>query len=211
MNINGWSPCRKALVALALAGLLLASVPVHAQAPTPVEVVERIAGALLDSMAQREEEYRANPELLRELVRNDLLPSLDTVYSARLILGRAGREASSEQIEAFAAAVSRQLTDRYADGLLEYRNREQMEVMPQRGELDERMTRVRTRVRLLNGNQVPVDYVFRLSDGQWKVFDVVVEGISYVTTYRNQIMPQVQSSGIDAVTARLNQGELKLE
>lgn len=202
---------RNVLGGLALAGLLLAAAPLQAEAPTPVEVVQEVAGALLDSMAQREAEYRANPDLLRELVRNDLLPALDTVYSARLILGRAGREATSGQIEAFAEAVSRQLTDRYADGLLEYRNREQMEVMPQRGELDERMTRVRTRVRLQNGSQIPVDYVFRLSDGQWKVFDVVVEGISYVTTYRNQIMPQVESAGIDAVTARLNQGELKLE
>ena len=182
-----------------------------AQNETPVQVVERTAGALLDSIAEREEEYRADPQLLRDLVRQDLLPVLDTVYSARLILGRAGRDASPEQVEAFADAVSHQLTDRYADGLLEYRNREQLEIMPQRGELDERMTRVRTRVRLLNGNHIPVDYVFRLSGGSWKVFDVIVEGISYVTTYRNQIMPQVQESGIDAVTARLNQGELKLQ
>ena len=191
--------------------LLTAGFAVQARDETPVQVVERTAGALLDSISEREDEYRAKPQLLRDLVRQDLLPVLDTVYSARLILGRAGRDASPEQIEAFAEAVSNQLTDRYADGLLEYRNREQLEILPQRGELDERMTRVRTRVRLLNGNYVPVDYVFRLSDGNWKVFDVIVEGISYVTTYRSQIMPQVQESGIETVTARLNQGQLKLE
>lgn len=202
----------RALPRLSLALLLWAiGLVALAQNETPVQVVERTAGALLDSIAEREEEYRADPQLLRDLVRQDLLPVLDTVYSARLILGRAGRDASPEQVEAFADAVSNQLTDRYADGLLEYRNREQLEIMPQRGELDERMTRVRTRVRLLNGNHIPVDYVFRLSGGSWKVFDVIVEGISYVTTYRNQIMPQVQESGIDAVTARLNQGQLKLQ
>jgi phospholipid transport system substrate-binding protein len=211
MTINCQALRGQALAGLAVLGLALAAPGLQAQNLTPVEVVQETAGTLLDSIAQREEEYRASPELLRELVRNDLLPVLDTVYSARLILGRSGREASDEQIEAFAAAVSRQLTDRYADGLLEYRSREQMEVLPQRGELDERMTRVRTRVRLLNGSEIPVDYVFRLSAGQWKVFDVVVEGISYVTTYRNQIMPQVQESGIEAVTARLNQGQLTLQ
>lgn len=178
---------------------------------TPSQIVERTAGSLLNSISEREQEYRAKPELLRELVRRDLIPVMDTQYSARLILGRAGRGASAEQVSAFAEAMSDQLTARYAEGLLEYRNREQLEIMPQRGELDDRMTRVRTRVRLLNGTHIPVDYVFRRNNGEWKVFDVIVEGISYVTTYRSQIMPQVQDAGIDAVTSRLNQGQLKLE
>ncbi len=95
--------------------------------------------------------------------------------------------------------------------MLEYRDREQIEVMPARGELDERMTRVRTRVRMESGRFIPVDYVFRKTDEGWKAFDVIVEGISYVTTYRNQIMPQVQELGLDEVTARLNRGDMQLQ
>lgn len=199
------------LVTLTLLWAAMPPAPAWAVEYTPTQVVERTAGSLLDSIGEREQEYRANPALLRDLVREDLMPVLDTEYSARLILGRAGRGASNDQIAAFADAMSNQLADRYADGLLEYRNREQLEILPQRGELNERMTRVRTRVRLLNGTFIPVDYVFRRTEGEWKVFDVVVEGISYVTTYRNQIMPQVQEAGIEAVTERLSQGQLKLQ
>lgn len=199
------------LVTLTLLWAAMLPAPAWAVEYTPTQVVERTAGSLLDSIGEREQEYRANPALLRDLVREDLMPVLDTEYSARLILGRAGRGASNDQIAAFADAMSNQLADRYADGLLEYRNREQLEILPQRGELNERMTRVRTRVRLLNGTFIPVDYVFRRTEGEWKVFDVVVEGISYVTTYRNQIMPQVQEAGIEAVTERLSQGQLKLQ
>mgnify|MGYP001825562012 CR=1 FL=1 len=200
----------KAVFALTtlLAGLMLAG-PATAQ-ETPEEVVRRVAGDLLESLEQNQAAYQADPARLEQLVRQDLLPALDVEYSARLILGRAGRGATPEQIEAFANTMSDVLIERYATGMVEYRGREQLEVLPQRGELNERATRVRTRVKTNNGTQIPVDYVFRKTDEGWKAFDVIVEGISYVTTYRNQIMPQVTESGIDAVTQRLARGELEL-
>ncbi|MEJ2533957.1 MAG: ABC transporter substrate-binding protein [Gammaproteobacteria bacterium] len=201
----------KTIMTITLCALLLGAPAASAAVEDPATLVERAAGDVLDQLAAREEEFRARPELLEDVVRNDLLPLLDIEYAARLILGREGRGASEAQLDAFADAMSGILISRYAEGLLEYRQREQLEVMPTRGELNERMTRVRTRVRLLNGNFVPVDYVFRLTDEGWKAFDVVIEGISYVTTYRNQLIPQVQESGLDAVTERLRRGELKLE
>ncbi len=179
--------------------------------PLPVEIVERVAGNMAQALNDRHAEFEAQPELLEELAREELLPALDVYYSARLILGRAGRGASEEQLQGFSDAMSNLLISRYATGLLEYRDREQIEVMPARGELDERMTRVRTRVRMESGRFIPVDYVFRKTDEGWKAFDVIVEGISYVTTYRNQIMPQVQELGLDEVTARLNRGDMQLQ
>lgn len=195
-------------VTLALA-LLVAAPPTLAQTP-PDEVVRDVAGRLLDELTANKAVYTADPTQLEDLVRRVLLPALDVEYSARLILGRAGRGASDEQITAFADTMSNVLTERYASGMLEYGGRETLEVLPLRGELNDRATRVRTRVRMLNGNQLPVDYVFRNTEDGWKAFDVIVEGISYVTTYRNQIQPQVAEVGIDGVTARLARGEIEL-
>ena len=177
---------------------------------TPEEVVRRVAGDLLESLEQNKATYEADTSQLETLVRQVLLPALDVDYSARLILGRAGRSATPEQITAFADTMSDVLIERYATGMLEYEGRERMEILPQRGDLNERATRVRTRVRTTNGAQVPVDYVFRKTDEGWKAFDVIVEGLSYVTTYRNQIMPEVQANGIDSVIERLNSGQLEL-
>jgi phospholipid transport system substrate-binding protein len=196
---------------MALCALLLGAPAAGAAADDPAELVRQAAGHVLDQLAAREDEFRADPERLADVVREDLLPLLDVRYAARLILGREGRGASDAQINAFADAMSEILISRYSDGLLEYREREQLEVLPLRGELDERMTRVRTRVRLLNGKFIPVDYVFRKTEQGWKAFDVIIEGISYVATYRNQIIPQVKQEGLDAVTNRLRRGELKLE
>ncbi len=199
---------KRLLLSLLLSALCCTAALAEEQGPE--ELIRSVAGSLLQKIGTNEAQYRANPSLLQDLVRTDLLPTMDVRYSARLILGRAGRGISEEQLTAFADTMSEVLISRYADGMLEYRNRDQLEVLPLRGELNEKAQRVRTRVRTENGTQIPVDYVFRKTDQGWKAFDVVVEGISYVTTYRNQIMPQVQEAGIDAVTERLARGELKL-
>jgi len=72
---------------------------------------------------------------------------------------------------------------------------------------------VRTQVVLDDGKTVPVDYAFRKTkDGDWKAYDVIIEGISYVTNYRNQVAAEIAKSGLDALTTRLEtQGAKALE
>ena len=135
---------------------------------------------------------------------------MDIQYSARLILGREARKASPEQLDAFARAMNDQLISRYASGLLEFRSKEQVEVMDFKGEINPRATRVKTRFRLDSGGYALVDYVFRMTDEGWKVFDVVVEGISYIVSFQSQIKQEVRAIGLDAVIDRITSGELDL-
>lgn len=195
---------------LATCAALLAA-PCWSMATSPDQLVEDTAGKILSQIDANHSAYEAEPQLLSQVVRTDLLPLLDMEYSARLILGRAGRGASSEQIHAFTEVMTARLVDRYSAGLMRFRSREQLEVLPLRGDLNERATRVRTRVRLDTGGFAPVDYVFRNTDEGWKVFDVIIEGISYVSTYRSQIMPEVEANGLDAVIQRLASGDLVLQ
>jgi len=190
---------------------LAASLPAAGNVGAPDQLVSETAGKVLSKINANYDEYSADPTLLAEVIRSDMLPLLDMEYSARLILGRAGRDASAEQIAGFTDAMTRLLVDRYSSGLMGFRSQEQLEVLPLRGELNERMTRVRTRVLLESGGFAPVDYVFRKTADGWKAFDVIIEGISYITTYRNQIIPEVEATGLDAVIERLNNGELVLQ
>jgi len=123
----------------------------------------------------------------------------------------ASRGASPEQISAFSEAMSSVLINRYSDGLLAFRSSEQLEIMPLKGNNTDKVTRVRTRVKLDNGGHAPVDYAFRKTDQGWKAFDVTVEGISYVITFRNQIAPRVEADGIDKVTADIVAGNVVIE
>jgi phospholipid transport system substrate-binding protein len=195
---------------LAAACVFSGSLFAQSQADDPVSLVENITGKIFSDVTENLEEYTDNPEALEDLIRRDLMPLLDINYSARLILGRAGRGLEKAKIEEFASSMSNLLIDRYSKGLLQFASKVKLQVLPQRGELNEKVTRVKTRVSLADGGEAPVDYIFRKTPEGWKAFDVVVEGISYVATYRNQIMPEVKANGIDSVIARLNTGELQL-
>ena len=198
------------LILLALALMFSASLSALDSGEDPVSLVESIAGKIFADVTKNQEKYTAEPQLLEELVRRDLLPLLDVEYASRLILGRAARGLDEAKIAEFANCMSNQLIGRYAKGLLEFSSKIKLQVLPQRGDLDEKITRVRSRVTLPSGGEAPVDYVFHKTAQGWKAFDLVIEGISYVTTYRNQIMPEVQANGIDSVIERLNNGQLQL-
>ena len=174
-------------------------------------IIEQTTTQILQALDSRREEFTADPQLLRDVVREDLLPLIDLDYSARLILGKAGRGVSPEQLGAFSEAMSGVLINRYADGLIEFRSDEQIEVLPMKGNNTDKLTRVRTRIKLDNGGYAPVDYSFRKTEQGWKAFDVTVEGISYVITFRNQIAPRVEAEGIDKVTRDILAGNLKID
>lgn len=177
----------------------------------PHKIIEDATSHLLETINSRRQEFEANPALLQALVNDDLLPLIDAEYSARLILGRAGRGVGAEQLSAFSRAMSEILLTRYADGLLNFKSDEQVEILPMKGKNSDKLTRVRTRIKLDNGGFVPIDYAFHMTENGWKAFDVTVEGISYVITLRNQIGPRVTADGIEKVTADIREGNIKLE
>jgi phospholipid transport system substrate-binding protein len=87
-----------------------------------------------------------------------------------------------------------------------------VKVLPSSGDSNDKRTVVRTQVLLDDGKTVAVDYAFRKSrTGDWKAYDVIIEGISYVTNYRNQVDAEIRKGGIDALTQRLEtQGDKAL-
>ena len=186
------------------------SVFAQAEGDDPVSLVISTTNNIFTKVDENFESYESDPAALRTLVRTDLIPLLDVRYSARLILGRAGRGIEKEKVDEFTEAMVSLLVNRYSEALLLFRSQESVMVLPQRGDLNEKLTRVRTRVRLPSGGEAPIDYAFHKTSDGWKAFDVIVEGISYVATYRNQIMPEVQAKGIDLVIKRLTSGELEL-
>lgn len=197
---------------IATAALLLAAFGLSAQdGPGPVDIVRETTDRLFEQVESKRDTYENDVGRLRADIRDILLPKVDTMYSGRLVLGRKARGMDEERIEAFADALSDLLIRRYADGLLEFRTRDQVDVLPLAGDNTERMTRVKTRVTLDNGETAPVDYVFRKTESGWKIFDVIVEGVSYVATFRNQIGEQIEREGFDATLEKLRSGEIEIE
>ena len=199
----------KNLLPIILALLLGSSSAIAADERGPATIISEVLTHILNVLNERRAEFTENPDLLIPVVRDALLPSIDVVYTARLILGPSVRGVSTEQLHAFSDALSNVLINRYSRSLVEYSNGEQVQVMPMKGNNTDKLTRVRTRIGLPRGGFVPVDFAFHKTDMGWKAFDVTVEGISYVITFRNQISPRVRAEGIDKVTADILAGSIK--
>jgi phospholipid transport system substrate-binding protein len=193
--------------------VLLLGVGAAAHAETqPNQVVQGIVDDLGKTMEQRRAELSKDREALLKAIDEIVLPHFDIDYASILVLGPNARTASPEQRARFAHAMYNSITDRYAEGLLKY-TQGRVKVLPFQGELNDKRTLVRTQVVLDDGKIVPVDYAFRKTkDGDWKAYDVIIEGISYVTNYRNQVAAEIQKSSLDALTTRLEtQGAKALE
>lgn len=190
---------------LALCLLLVAPAAAVCAGEEPPVIVQGIADQLGETMETRRAELMADRDALNAVIDDVVLRHFDTDYAALLVLGRYAREATPEQRRRFTRAFYDSLVARYGEALLQY-TRGQVKVLPFRGELNERRTTVRTEVTVNDGTRIPVDYAFRkTSNGDWKAFDVVIEGISYVTNYRNQVVAEIGKSNIDAVITRLEQ------
>lgn len=194
-----------------LAGWALA-IPAHAVVRSPEQVVQKIADDLANSIGARREELKKDHEKLIREIDAILLPHFDIEYASLLVLGRNARAATPEQRSRFAKAFYNSIAHRYAEGLLNY-TRGNVNVLPFNGELNDKRTIVRTEVVLDDGKRVAVDYAFRKSSADdWKAYDVIIEGISYITNYRNQVAAEIQATSLDSLIQRLEtQGEKALE
>ncbi len=192
--------CGLMLGLLMLAGVVAAadSVP----GPAPQDLIETASTSLLKALdADREAAHRGLARV-RQLVDEILLPSFDTDYSARLVLGKHWRDATPAQRQRFIEAFYQALLRNYGSALAEF-TADRLILLPFRGDLATGQATVRTEVKRSDGTRVPVNYSMRATPAGWKAWDVTIEGISYVRNLRNDIGAEVDQRGLDAVIERL--------
>lgn len=185
--------------ALVLSLVVLAGTA-HAQ--TPNDVIRSASDELTAALSARKAELAEDPAALYAAVDAIIQPRFDRRYAAQLVLGRNWRNASEDQRAAFIDAFYASLLQKYADGALEF-NEDQIEILPFRGDETKPRVIVKSLVTLNDGTEVPVDYGLVRRDSGWKVFDVIIEGISYVRNFRAEVNSEIQSSDLDAVIQRL--------
>jgi phospholipid transport system substrate-binding protein len=194
-------------------GTLLATGAVHAAdaakpAPAsvdtsgPSQLIESSANILLTGITQRRAEFRKDPTGLYALVEQTLLPNFDTPYSAQLVLGPNWRTATPEQRERFVKAFYQSLLYTYGDAMIDFTG-DRLTVLPAKVAPEDTKATVRTVIMGSSGTKYSVNYSMRKVNGQWKAWDVVIDGISYVKSYREDYGAEVQQRGLEAVIARL--------
>jgi phospholipid transport system substrate-binding protein len=196
-----------AMFALGLAGGANAADPqaTAAAAPStlgPQELVENSAKRMLVELDANRAMYSKDPAKLDALVANVLLPNFDTEYAARLVLGQTWRTATPEQRKRFVDAFYHSLLRNYGSALVDF-TADRFVILPYKGDPNDTTASVRTEVKRSNGDKVPVNFSLRKVDGVWKAWDVVIEGISYVKSFRTDFGSEIQQKGLDEVINRL--------
>jgi phospholipid transport system substrate-binding protein len=183
-----------------------------ANASTPQAVLQNVIDQLNTQIADHKAELQNNHGKLVALINQIFLPHFDTDWASILVLGMHAREASPDQRSRFAKAFSSSLINRYAEGLLGY-SKGAIKVLPFQGELNDKYTVVKTVATTDDKKQIAVNFVFhKTADGQWKAYDVIIEGISYITNYRNQVDAQIKKEGLDGLIKELEtQGDKALQ
>jgi phospholipid transport system substrate-binding protein len=178
-----------------------AAAPV-ANAQNPQELVENSAKRMLKELDANRAEYRKDPSKLDNLVGTVLLPNFDTEYAARLVLGQSWRSATPDQRKRFVDAFYRSLLRNYGAALVDF-TADRFVILPYKGDADSTQATVHTQVKREGGDKVPVDFTLHKTDMGWKAWDVVIEGISYVKSFKTDFSSEIQQKGLDAVITRL--------
>lgn len=184
---------------MALSGAAVAAV---AAADSPNAVIDSAVLQLTQKLEGRKEELAADRQALYRLIDEILLPRFDRKFAAQVVLAKNWRTATADQRKRFIEAYYQALVRKYADGVLEFEP-DKIEVLPFRGDLSKPRARVRTTVALDDGSKAAVDYELVKRDSDWLVFNVVIEGVSYVRNFRAELDAEIRSSSLEAVIARL--------
>ena len=169
---------------------------------TPQQLVENSAKRMLQELDANRAMYKADPAKLDALVGNVLLPNFDTEYAARLVLGQSWRTATPEQRKRFVDAFYHSLLRNYGAALIDF-TADRFVVLPYKGDPGDTTATVRTEVKKASGDKVPVNFSLHKTPDGWKAWDVVIEGISYVKSFRTDFASEIQQKGLDDVIARL--------
>ncbi|MEZ5487476.1 MAG: ABC transporter substrate-binding protein [Steroidobacteraceae bacterium] len=168
----------------------------------PSQLIESAANAMLKELDARRAEYRKEPAKVYALVDQILLPHFDVDYAARLVLAKHWRTATPAQRKRFVDAFYKSMLSNYGDALVEFTG-DRIKVLPTKVDPAATSATVRTEVKRDNGQKIPVNYSLRKGEAGWKAWDVTIEGISYVKSFREDFGAEIDQKGIDAVIRRL--------
>ena len=176
--------------------------PARADGATPNAIVDSAVVLLTERLDGRKAELSANRQDLYALIDEILLPRFDRKFAAQIVLAKHWRTASDDQRARFIEAFYQSMVRKYADGVLEF-DPDRIVVLPYRGDPSRPRTKVRSTVDLDDGSKVAVDYDLVKREAGWLVFNVIIEGVSYVRNFRAELDAEIRSSSLDAVIERL--------
>jgi phospholipid transport system substrate-binding protein len=176
---------------------------------SPVPMLEKAANAIIATLKDNKTSLKSNPNIIYKAVETYLLPSVDVMGMSRSVLGRqAWNKATPAERAQFSAAFTRLVVRTYATPLAEYSD-ETVQFLPLRGLISNRFIRVNSVIVRSSGRNIPLSYSLVSKNGQWKIYDMSVEGVSLLQSFRQQFSQALQNSNVNEVVKQMNQKQAK--
>ena len=189
---------------LAFLGAMALATVVAAQELAPDQLVQKITDDILAAIKSDKELAAGDKHKAIKLAEEKVLPYIDFEQATRLAVGRAWSQAAPEQKKRLVGEFRNMLVRTYSNAISAYQG-QTLKVLPSRGKQDPEDTVVRTQFVRAGGQPLPIEFHMRQADKTWKVYDIVVEGVSLVMTYRSEFDAVVKQEGIDGLIKRLAQ------
>jgi phospholipid transport system substrate-binding protein len=168
----------------------------------PDALVKRVASETLEIIKSDPKVQAGDQQRIREVVETKLVPYFDFERITALAMGRNWRQASPDQQKQLVEQFRQLLVRTYSGALTQYRN-QTMDYKPLRADPNASEVTVRTEVVRSGQAPVQIDYGMEKTASGWKVYDVIVGGVSLVTNYRDEFNEQIKSGGIDGLIKTL--------
>jgi len=195
-------------ILLKISGLLCLGFTLTAlgQELAPEQLVQKVTEEVLTAIKSDKQLAAGDKQKALKLAEEKVLPYIDFEEATRLAVGRAWSQATPEQRKKLVAEFRNMLVRTYSNAIEAYEG-QTLKVLPSRGgkQAGNDEATVRAQFVRAGGKPLPIEFQMRKTGSTWKVFDIAVEGISLVLTYRSEFDAVVKQEGIDGLIKRLTQ------
>ncbi len=201
---------KKLLTLLAFVGLVPVAPATAQDAQAPDALVKDVTQDVIAIVKQDKDIQSGNTKKTVALVEQKVLPHFNFTRMTALAMGVNWRKATPEQQKLLVDQFRTLLVRTYSTALTSYRN-QTIDFKPLRAQPADTDVTVRSEVRQSGAEAVTIDYSMEKTPSGWKVYDVVVGGVSLVTTYRDTFANEVRNAGVDGLIKTLSDKNRQLE
>jgi phospholipid transport system substrate-binding protein len=174
----------------------------------PVDLLKRTSDEVIKILNEKRDQIQTDPELIYQIVDDHIIPHLDDVTMAKLALGKNWRKADNEQKIEFVDQFRTLLVRTYGKSLQEFSD-QTIKFFPV-DTAGETKVIVKSEVLQSGGPSIPISYRMRIKDSAWKVYDINIDGVSLVTSYRGTFAQEMRKGGMTGLLKMLHDKNSKL-
>jgi len=171
---------------------------------SPYTVLEKAGNQLFTRISNNQQEIKKFPNLMNVIVQEELMPTIDYKYAAYKILGKHLKKTTKEQRAKFALSMRSYLARTYATALKQYKN-QQVIFEQEKSTKGKRIVAIRAQI--IDLNKPTIDMIFKMrmnkKTGEWKAYDMVVEGISLLSSKKAEFSKRIAKQGVEQVSMEL--------